>query len=338
MKIETKGKILNMLGGQFGWFYKFWCRYINKEKASWLEKRIKNINGKFQGKKFLIMRVGRYGGVEPGIVCNLNCVLALLAYYEKSGRIPVVDMKNYISPYIEPDMLGKVNAWELYFEQLGDYSLEDAYASQDYLLSGFNVIYKGIQEQIDSIGSVLSGNRDLILYWHTIYKENITIKEHIRNKVDNFVSERFVESGKSRRVLGVKFRVSDYKYALASKHNIQPDVQEILIQIDQLMEQFDYQYVFLSIEDADVREKFRATYGNRFITYDCKLAEYDKTRLSVPMSEQAGEQLDRYQAGEDYLIETMILSQCTALLASGNNGAFAAVIMNGGVRGNISYR
>lgn len=55
-----------------------------------------------------------------------NTILGGIAYADKKGYIPVVDMKNYPNTYLFSDEVGRVNAWEYYFEQPGGMSLEES--------------------------------------------------------------------------------------------------------------------------------------------------------------------------------------------------------------------
>ena len=64
-------------------------------------------------------------------------VIQQIGYAEKNNYIPVVDFKNYKTQYNIADE----NAWECFFEQISNYSLDEVYQSKNVVLSGINAIY-----------------------------------------------------------------------------------------------------------------------------------------------------------------------------------------------------
>ena len=56
----------------------------------------------------------------------------------EKGYIPVVDMKDSPNPMLMPDEVGKVNAWDLFFDQPQGYTLEMLQASKNIILGSIN--------------------------------------------------------------------------------------------------------------------------------------------------------------------------------------------------------
>lgn len=61
---------------------------------------------------------------SQGLFSIHNYVLWKVRYAIDHGYIPVVDYQNYANMYLEPQLVGKVNAWEYYFKQPTQYGLK----------------------------------------------------------------------------------------------------------------------------------------------------------------------------------------------------------------------
>ncbi|MCM1182298.1 MAG: hypothetical protein NC337_02865 [Roseburia sp.] len=69
-----------------------------------------------------------------GLFSIHNYVLWKIRYAIDKGYIPVVDYQNYANMYLEPELVGKVNAWEYYFNQPTQYGLEDVRHSRHVII------------------------------------------------------------------------------------------------------------------------------------------------------------------------------------------------------------
>ncbi len=97
-------------------------------------KRIKKIK-KYAKKILMGEKHTSYGSENPDktyyVIRSASSVVGLYSYVLTfSGRIkeaisrnmvPIIDMQSIANPYLEETQVGKVNAWELYFDQPGGY-------------------------------------------------------------------------------------------------------------------------------------------------------------------------------------------------------------------------
>ncbi len=76
------------------------------------------------GKTYYIIR-----RADPmvGLFSNYIVFAGHIRFALANGLLPVIDMRNFPNAYLEPKLLGKENAWEYYFRQPFDISLEEAY-------------------------------------------------------------------------------------------------------------------------------------------------------------------------------------------------------------------
>ena len=91
-------------------------------------------------KKYYIIRRSELGA---GFFSNYLWVLGHVVFAQKLGYIPVVDMENYPTLYSEDvPVKGIYNAWNYYFENIEEASLEEAYQSKKYVLARIKYLKK----------------------------------------------------------------------------------------------------------------------------------------------------------------------------------------------------
>ena len=118
---DKRTKILNLKKNNF----------FNSNKFNYLNLEYKNFGDKNPNKFFFVIR--RTPGA--GFFSNLNFVIHNLYICEKLKMIPVIDMENYHTLYnckIKID--NSKNAWNYYFQNVSNYSLNDVYTSKNDIM------------------------------------------------------------------------------------------------------------------------------------------------------------------------------------------------------------
>ena len=78
--------------------------------------------------------IKRYPGT--GLFSNLAYVINHIQIANRMGFIPIVDMHNFPTVYNEKKKIfGTHNAWEYYFEQLSNFTLEEVYKSKNIIMT-----------------------------------------------------------------------------------------------------------------------------------------------------------------------------------------------------------
>ena len=79
---------------------------------------------------------GFYNGPINNLMANYFYVLTHLRYARVNGYVPVVDQQNYpVYNSADSAINGTMNAWEYYWKQPSDVSLDEAYRSRNVILS-----------------------------------------------------------------------------------------------------------------------------------------------------------------------------------------------------------
>lgn len=255
---------------------------------------------------------------------------------EKSNYIPVIDMcwDFYLSAHNDPSEVGQVNAWELYFQPVAGYSLEDIGHSR-------NVIYGevGFRDERDRYFSqcFLREDSEEARAW---FDEWYTI-DHKYMKLQPKLEEQFSAEFKSLigdfRTLGVEIRegytiLHKLNYELIDNHPAQPEMEQFIEDIRVCMERWNCERVFVSTESQQTIECLQEAFGEKLIFTERMRKNYALDTPAALREEELRyyQQLSREQVNNDYLKEVYILSRCTCLLAGRSNSILAAALWNGG--------
>lgn len=188
-------------------FYLFYNRIFYPE----LVERKMSFGEKNEDKIFYVIRP-RKNSVE-GLMALLFYVIQQIGYAEKNNYIPVVDFKNYKTQYNIADE----NAWECFFEQISNYSLEEVYQSKNVVLSGINAIYDTYSYLYNK-----SFNEDDLQKTHLLAKKYIKFSKkayELYNKELKHISPQ--------KNIGLYLRGTDYINLKPIGEPIQPTVAQI---------------------------------------------------------------------------------------------------------------
>lgn len=252
---------------------------------------------KNEKKTFYVLRVSDptsgWGNIIPSI-------LEGIAYAKKRGFIPVVDMKYFQNPYLEPEKRGRENAWEYYFEQISDYSLEEVYVSKNVIISG-------------------------------IYTNARMEKSYSDIKYNQVAKQRFEQEysrifPKNEKVLGLVYRGTDYFSVY--NHPTPMGIDEYIAKIRVVMENTGYRYIFLATEVRDAVEAFAREFGEKALYTNQKRYSADERRLLYKVHFDRDN--DAYLKGLEYLETVELLARCDALLGFAIAATKLAQLINNG--------
>lgn len=272
-----------------------------------------------------------------------NSILGHLKECDDRGMIPIVDMQNYYSEIWQSgDKKYKENAWEYFFLQPSNYSLEDIVKSKKVVLS-FGIDAKEIPGHKE-----IYFHKNEIEKWHSIYKKYIKLnKETIQNI--RFYEDKFDMI--NNRILGVSLRRGinwghETKDAYAPKdisyagYSTQPELEMVMEDIDDLMKKWDCQYVFVVTDDQEATEIIRNRLQEKiFIVERKRMAFFHEgkpiEKLEPPEKDYEKFQKNKFQDGLDYITEIFLLAKCDSIICGRTSGNAAAFVINGNKYKNV---
>lgn len=307
---------------------------ILKRKYYLLNKKPKSVHYYGQKNKdriFFVIPSDKNCGLYSNILESLVCVEHAL----KRGYIPVFDYKNNFAPMIQDeDKSGLENAWEYYYEQPMKVSLEEVYQSK-------NVVFFNDEEFLmrrpDWREMFPASNRDL-QKWHKVIVDNFRLQKPLKERVEREAARLF--DGK-REILGVGvragFRASHIlKKALIEGHPIIPTCEEMIQIVEKKMQEWNYEFLFLSCDDREYQQKFLKYFGDKCIVLERHLKHYFENDIPMCTEENLDWYLREYQGISkreevaEYLVEVYLLSKCDSLYSCIGGGAQFAYFLNGG--------
>lgn len=238
---EVKAKVLCVA-------YKLLSRF-NRQMATAIFYRggYKSYGRRNEGKCVYVIR---RNNKHVGLCSYMVTALGHLGYADSENMIPVIDMMYHENTYMTFSEIGKKNAWEFFFQQPSQISLDDAYKSSRVLLSSG----MGLTKQ-PNIGVDFFNNVDGVLdYWKYIYKKYIKFDPKVKKLMDSEFN-RIILNGE--RVLGVLCRGTDYLKLHPKNHPVQPDPELVIKKTAEVFKEGKYDKIFLATEDRTIYEAFK---------------------------------------------------------------------------------
>lgn len=279
----------------------------------------KKYGNKNPDKVFYVIRAS---GKEAGLFALYISVINEVYYSLEKGWVPVVDFTNGSTQYNEDfPVRGYLwNAWEYYFEQpQSEYILDEIYQSKNVVLSGWRLNYNGNKPCLWDDNILENDKIQLINSFILKYGK---IQPDVIMKIKN-VKEKYFANKKN--VLGVFVRGTDYIAFKPKGHQIQPSLDEVIIKIKYFLEiHKDIDGIFVETEDDLIYQRLRSEFGTRIFTNQSKrIKDYSGQEYIANIF-----QGNQYKHGLDYLIATVLLSECKYLVATRAGGSDAALVMN----------
>jgi hypothetical protein len=223
--------------------------------------------------------------------------------FQTEGATPYMDLsKKKTGFHKKEDIYFKENIWNNYFIQ------PEVGENEVWLLEVCSAFTD------DSI--LLSyADRNEIKQYHDTAKQYLRYKPHILSKVESFKKEFF-----KGKVAGLHVRGSDSFYDKGRPHYPLAYFRDL---IDEKLA--DYQTIFLATDGIEYVDYFKKLFGERVVAYNCKnRVDINRYRFSIHEIAIA----DPVSAGEEVLIEGLLLANTDLLIRGQSNITTCALIEN----------
>lgn len=255
-----------------------------------------------------------------GLFAYYVTMLSYIEYALSHGMTPVIDMQNYANTFHQKGEVGKINTWELFFEQPCNVSLEEA------LRSGKSrYVWNDIPEFHPNDSLDFLYNDDILSYYHSVAERYIRFQPDVLHILQQKEEEMFGEGEHNReRILGVLARGTDYTNLKPYYNPIQPDLEQLVRIINEYCLKYSCEKIYVATEDSDVLEYFISIYGDRLLYTDQKRINNVTTYLY-----ENKDFIDRdpFERGIEYLTSIYLLSRCNGLIAGRTTGTVGTCIM-----------
>ena len=252
-------------------------------------------------------------------------VLMHIGYAIDHGYIPIVDMQNYISQYLEKGKLHKENAWEYYFEQPVGITLQDIENSKNIIISR-----KTPSPQKEYFMGNFYNDKKRIAYFRSLFKKYIIINKSTQEYLSNEYEQILKNKGK---VLGVLCRGTDYLLNRPSKHPIQPDPLDVIKRAEEALIECNCSHIFLATEDEDIYDYFREHFKDKLlVNQQRRISRKEMINISAVSIAKSKITRDKnnYLSGLEYLSAINLLSKCSCFIGGRTGGTKAVLLMTDG--------
>lgn len=257
-----------------------------------------------------------------GLFAIVNSTLSHIIYAIGKNYIPIVDLANYPSQYLDLNIKFTDNAWEYFFQQPAYYTLKDIVKSKNIILSK--------KEQTPNVENAIS-----VLFTQDEYIDKLKeissyFRKYIRFNDDTFrvLNEKYEKLIHSDDiVLGVLCRGTDYLKKKPKYHPIQPDPRCVLDKVISLSQELNFTKVYLATEDHDIYDIFLEALGDKLITNGQYLYR-DVSNVQYLSEIVNSRSNDKYLRGIEYLTSIYILSKCTYFIGGMTAGSLGVLLMN----------
>lgn len=222
-----------------------------------------------------------------------NCI-----YAQDHKMIPVVDMKNYPSIYQNEEDFQKINIWDLYYEQPGGVSVEEAYQSGNYILCDDSdewFRYIRVRKYFDTE------------YLRKAYQRYIRLNRKTRIELQRRY-ETLLPSGEKSRMVCICLRGTDY---VRFHHPRQPGTEEIVTEAREIFQKYHCDYYYVATEDARILKEIRSCLEERLIV---QYKAGNVTDCDGYIGLYLQQKNTAYDLSMDYLTVLFMMKKCVCLV------------------------
>jgi hypothetical protein len=276
------------------------------------------------GKKFYVIGFNRG---QDGLFYIITTTLLHIEYALEHGYIPVVDLQNYNNQFHEAGAQGRENAWEYFFLQPMDYTLDDIAKSRNIIQSRKDATPFPDTDR-RTWGTSLLENRERLNYFKELFQNYVRFNETTREYLEKDYNKILQGRG---RVLGVLCRGTDYLAKRPPGHQIQPDPHEVLLEAEKIMAARNCSYLYLGTEDQAIYEMFQDKFKQKLLTNSQKRFSSDDFIKAEWLSEvHFNRERDKYNLGLEYLSTINLLSKCVCFIGGTIGGTVGVYMMTAG--------
>ena len=259
----------------------------------------------------------------------------------KKGFIPVFDLKNVEHPdmLLDPEDFGKVNAWELYFEQpQKKYSLDEVLHSRKVIIAPPEPPKFFWKENI--LNTRLPLPKEDFNFWRKMY-EICPFSSEIISYAEELKQNLFP---KGKKILAVSYRRSfewchyqELEFVPKGSHPIRGTLASIIKDIERMLSEFHYEYFFFTVDDREALETVRQHFGSACVSTERCIGHFYKDGKPISKEDIPSRIIEYNKRAHDvrlrakeYLADVYLCAQCDSFFSCGSSADMVAYLINNG--------
>lgn len=271
----------------------------------------------FQYKYFSILRRLECPtcGLFSFFIVNLGCIKKCLSI----GNIPIVDLQSFPNVYNKGN-LSNTNPWEFFFDQPFNYSLDEV------LKYAKHIQYFECTSKTDRPNEIyIYYNKTSIDFWHSFTIKYMPIKKELLDEAKGIMKELF---GKTKNILGVKMRGTDYISRKPRGHSIPPKIEQVIGDVKMMDKTYKYDFIFFATEDEIIKQKFIPHFKDKLKLLNPK----DNIKFNYTDINSYKNRKGNIEYVKNYVLNIIILSKCLDIITARCSGAAGIFVLSEGFR------
>ena len=237
-------------------------------------------------------------------------------------------MENFKTFYNEKKpILGTKNAFEYFWQQPFESSLNHIYRKRDYYITSDRAGYDSFN--FNELSTMLDTENIKRLH-------ECTLKIPLNKYTENHVNDAFNNYLKGKSTLGVSHRSTDYTNLKEHGHYIQPTVKDLILEVRKLYKLEQFEQIFISSDDYLKIEEFKKNIGidvpvvsseRSLVNSNFYVRKYNQNEDLITET-SAERENDLYLFGLEYLTDIYLLSKCDYFIGGFTSGSAAILVLN----------
>lgn len=261
-------------------------------------------------------------------ICENNGTLGFFAIYrywleylyfaDICGYYPVISGGNKFAYKEEERVLGKKNPYEYYFYQPAGIELKQVKSSYHVIYSHtlhriiVELVYTGKYSNYFSNSNYMRVMGGIVKKY---IKFNDTTWQFIMNGLDKL-------DFKNKKIIGVHVRGTDFR-SNYNNHPVYVTAEDCFSEIEKMLEEKNYDKIFVATDDKRILKQFLTRYGNRVCFYTDVVRN---NRNKSVIFEEKNTRNYKYRLGLEVIRDMYTLAKCDALVAGISQVAICAQI------------
>ena len=262
-----------------------------------------------------------------GFFSNVNYVLQGILYAEKNGYVPIVDMENYWVAELSSrnKINGTYNAWCYLFNQISIYSLDEVYKSKNVILSkGSNIL--DFDHWFSNRQIYFMTEPDKLRIISELLKKYIRFNASTLNNISKIKKEVAWEG---KRTLGIFIRGTGFISYQGAQMPV-ASLDFIILSVRKMIQEGSIDRLFISTEDYRIYSALRESFTEETIIPSIRHPKNMTIEKWITSQKQTYDHgiLMGYEATLKYLLEIILLSECSSFIGTLSNASAFALALN----------
>ena len=151
------------------------------------------------------------------------------------------------------------------------------------------------------------------------------IKKELLDEAKGIMKELF---GKTKNILGVKMRGTDYISRKPRGHSIPPKIEQVIGDVKMMDKTYKYDFIFFATEDEIIKQKFIPHFKHKLKLLNPK----DNIKFNYTDINSYKNRKGNIEYVKNYVLNIIILSKCLDIITARCSGAAGIFVLSEGFR------